>query len=109
MLIVSVCLSATSIEPSLAASTASPQVIMHTKKNDAGPPTFIRISPEQAKKIDQQKLQQATGTKKDLVCTIISCGPIICVPGCDPPNEQGTVTGCSSCYYSYQDCIVECK
>lgn len=70
---------------------------------------FIRLTPDQWEKIKKQKMNEGQRAARDLVCTVISCGPIICVPGCDPPDEHGTITGCSSCYSSYRDCIVECK
>ena len=28
-----------------------------------------------------------------------------CVAGCDPPNEKGTITGCSSCYSRRSVCV----
>ena len=28
----------------------------------------------------------------------------VCVPGCDPPEENGTVKGCSDCYSREQQC-----
>ena len=28
----------------------------------------------------------------------------VCVPGCDPPDEKGTVKGCSDCYTREQQC-----
>ncbi len=46
-------------------------------------------------------------------CTLVCTGCVsVCVPGCDPPNEYGTVTGCSSCYSQKivcKECHKECK
>lgn len=30
-----------------------------------------------------------------------------CVPGCDPPDEKGTVKGCSSCHHKEERCDKE--
>ncbi len=36
------------------------------------------------------------------ICTSYSD---VCVPGCDPPDENNTIHGCSSCYSTKSVCV----
>lgn len=71
------------------------------------PSGFVRLTPAQSKtlKLGSQSALQVEAARE---CHFSNCKKI-CVPGCDPPDEHGTITGCSSCYSSYLECELVCK
>lgn len=69
---------------------------------------FVRLQPEQWEKIKDLTGGDTQGLEKARECRFVNCRKI-CVPGCDPPDPHGTVTGCSSCYSWYYECDIVCK
>jgi len=69
---------------------------------------YIRLKPDQWEKLKTRFESQGVETAETRECRLVNCKKI-CVPGCDPPNEYGTITGCSSCYSWYYECDLVCK
>ncbi len=67
--------------------------------------TYLRLTPKQYK---MYQIQRKTNKECWLVCT--NCQER-CIPGCDPPDENNTVHGCSPCYTKeiICKCYVKCK
>lgn len=94
--------------PACAQGDRSSQAVEFTNqsflKKDEGKATLIRrFNPKQLDKVRRMLARAKDGTK--VTCTY-SCGPEYCIPGCDPPDEHGTITGCSSCYSTGQTCTL---
>jgi hypothetical protein len=57
---------------------------------------YLRLNAEQLKTQTRMQMEMAAQKKN---CHIECNGcRTVCVPGCDPPDRDGTVHGCSSCY-----------
>ncbi|XUM23084.1 hypothetical protein ACRAVF_06605 [Bradyrhizobium oligotrophicum S58] len=98
--------------PACAQDNRSSQAVEFTNqsflKTDEGKAISIRrFNPKQFDKVRRMLARAKDGTK--VTCTY-SCGPEYCIPGCDPPDENHTITGCSSCYSTGQNCtLVGCR
>ena len=97
--------------PSCATAQSSPTIKKSaeaTSGNGSLSSGFVRLKPEQ-----WDKIKALTGADKQRLARVLECRLVnckkICVPGCDPPDPHGTITGCSSCYSWYYECDLVCK
>jgi hypothetical protein len=58
--------------------------------------TFLRLTPDEYQKM-------FVAADKGRLCKCVE-RHYECIPGCDPPEENGTIHGCSSCYTRYVVC-----
>ncbi|TBR16333.1 hypothetical protein EPO66_04820 [bacterium] len=61
-------------------------------------PSFAAMTQEQLVELKEAKAKGCV-----LVCDLVAK----CVPGCDPPDENNTVHGCSSCHH-YDYYLINC-
>jgi hypothetical protein len=66
---------------------------------------FVKLTPDQWKKLQPDFEGQSDTKGTD--CRLVNCKKV-CIPGCDPPDENGTIRGCSSCYSWYYECELVC-
>ncbi len=62
-------------------------------------PSFAAMTQEQLVELKEAKAKGCV-----MVCDLVAK----CVPGCDPPDENNTVHGCSSCHH-YEYYLVNCR
>ena len=88
------------------AQTSDTKITPSVSKSGSQESGYIRLKPEQWEKL--KPVVESKGVQTMSECRLVNCIKV-CEPGCDPPNENRTITGCSSCYSWYYECDLVCK
>lgn len=75
--------------------------------NLAGKDGYVRLTADQWEQLRPQFEGSAAKSTPAKACRVVNCRRI-CIPGCDPPDSNGTIRGCSSCYSWYYECDLVC-